>query len=323
MTDSFMGRIPVPILLGITMFFWGAAFNATDIALDHSSAGMLTFLRAGSATLILLLLMPVLGGRIPRSKRIWTFALLVGVGATGLSLSGMAIGTQYAGPAVAAVLLNSAPFFAVLMARVSLQERITILRGLGLVVGFIGVVIIVLSNPSETGSGGDFVFGIIAVLIGAIGYAAASVIVRYMSVKEIETDLWGFTFAQFLCGTVFIVPFMLFVGDPWATDWSSGSFWGSIAVLGIGAQLLAYVCFFVALARWPSGRVMAWSFLPPVVAGVIEILRGNIPGAVTLFGMAVTVIGVAIVNHPKAEASDDHPVATLDPDAEHAVEHPE
>ena len=25
MTDSFMGRIPVPILLGITMFFWGAA----------------------------------------------------------------------------------------------------------------------------------------------------------------------------------------------------------------------------------------------------------------------------------------------------------
>jgi len=312
MTNSFMGRIPVPILLGITMFFWGAAFNATDIAFDYASAGMVTFLRAASATVVLLLLMPLLGGKIPRSRRIWFFALLVGLGSTTLSLSGMGLGTQYAGPAVASVLLNSAPFFAVLFARVTLDERIKMLRAIGMIVGFVGVVIIVLSNPTETGSGGDFIFGVIAVMIGAIGYAAASVIVRYMSVKAIETDLWGFTWAQFLCGTVFIIPFMLLAGDPWSTEWSAPGFWASIAFLGIGAQLIAYVCFFVALARWSSGRVMAWSFLPPVVAGVIEIMRGNIPGAITLIGMAVTVIGVAIVNHPKAEA--EQPVPTIDPE---------
>ncbi len=313
MTNSFMGRIPVPILLGITMFFWGAAFNATDIAFDYAPAGMVTFLRAASATVVLLLLMPLLGGKIPRSRRIWFFALLVGLGSTTLSLSGMGLGTQYAGPAVASVLLNSAPFFAVLFARVTLDERIKMLRAIGMIVGFVGVVIIVLSNPTETGSGGDFIFGVIAVMIGAIGYAAASVIVRYMSVKAIETDLWGFTWAQFLCGTVFIIPFMLLAGDPWSTEWSAPGFWASIAFLGIGAQLIAYVCFFVALARWPSGRVMAWSFLPPVVAGVIEIFRGNIPGAITLIGMAVTIIGVAIVNHPKAEA-DELPVPTIDPE---------
>jgi drug/metabolite transporter (DMT)-like permease len=84
-----------------------------------------------------------------------------------------------------------------------------------------------------------------------------------------------------------------------------------MAFLGIGPQLVAYACFFVALARWPSGRVMAWSFLPPVVAGVIEILRGNIPGAVALIGMAVTIVGVAIVNHPRAE---DTPVPSGDID---------
>jgi len=323
MTNSFMGRIPVPILLGITMFFWGAAFNATDIAFDYAPAGVITFLRALIATVILLLIMPLLGGRIPRTRQVWIFALFVGLGSTTLSLAGLALGTQYAGPAVAAVLLNSAPFFAVLFARVSLHERIKLLRGVGLVIGFAGVVIIVLSNPTQTGSGGDFVFGVITVMIGAIGYAAASVVVRWMNVKEVQTDLWGFTFAQFAVGTVFLFPFMLFAGDPFSTQWSAPGFWGAMAFLGIGGQLVAYLCFFVALARWPSGRVMAWSFLPPVVAGVIEILRGNIPGAVTLIGMAITVIGVAIVNHPRAEAPDDHPVATIDPDAEHAVEHPD
>lgn len=323
MTDSFMGRIPVPILLGITMFFWGAAFNATDVAFDYAPAGVITLLRAGIATVLLLVLMPVLGGRFPRSRRVWLFALIVGAGSTTLSLAGLGLGTQYAGPAIASVLLNSAPFFAVLFARVSLGERIKLLRGIGLVVGFAGVVIIVLSNPTETGSGGDFIFGVVAVMIGAVGYAAASVVVRWMSVKEIETDLWGFTWAQFLCGTVLLIPFALLSGDPGTTQWGEPGFWAVMAFLGLGPQLIAYVCFFVALARWPSGRVMAWSFLPPVVAGVIEILRGNIPGAVALIGMAVTVVGVAVVNHPKAEAADDHPVATLDPEAEHAVEHPE
>ena len=323
MTDSFLGRVPVPILLGITMFFWGAAFNATDIAFDYAPAGAITFLRAAIATVLLLALMPVLGGSIPRSRQVWFFALLVGAGSTTLSLAGLGLGTQYAGPAIASVLLNSAPFFAVLFARVSLHERIMLLRAAGLVVGFVGVVIIVLSNPTETGSGGEFVFGVVAVMVGAVGYAASSVVVRWMSVKDIQVDLWGFTWAQFLCGTVLLIPFLFLSGDPSTTQWGEPGFWISMAFLGLGPQLVAYVCFFVALARWPSGRVMAWSFLPPVVAGVIEILRGNIPGAVTLIGMAVTVAGVAIVNHPKAEAPDDHPVATLDPDAEHAVEHPD
>jgi drug/metabolite transporter (DMT)-like permease len=323
MTNSFMGRIPVPILLGVTMFFWGAAFNATDVAFDYAPAGVITFMRAGIATVLLLALMPILGGKFPRSRTIWLFALVVGAGSTTLSLAGLGLGTQYAGPAIASVLLNTAPFFAVLFARISLNERIKLLRGIGLVVGFAGVVIIVLSNPTETGSGGEFIFGVVAVMIGAVGYAIASVVVRYMNVKEIVADLWGFTFAQFLCGTILLIPFALLSGDPGSTQWGAPGFWLTMGFLGIGPQLVAYACFFVALARWPSGRVMAWSFLPPVVAGVIEILRGNIPGAVTLLGMAVAIVGVAIVNHPKAESADDHPVATIDPDAEYAVEHPE
>ena len=69
MNQSFVGRIPVPILLGITMFFWGAAFNATDIAFDYAGAGVITLLRAASATILLLLLLPLLGGKIPQIGR--------------------------------------------------------------------------------------------------------------------------------------------------------------------------------------------------------------------------------------------------------------
>ena len=44
---------------------------------------------------------------------------------------------------------------------------------------------------------------------------------------------------------------------------------------------------------------------------MIEIFRGNSPGAITLIGMGITIIGVAVVNHPKAEAI---PLPSLDPE---------
>jgi len=306
---SLLSRVPVPALLLVTVFFWGAAFNVTDVALDYTSVGITAISRPLIAALILLPLLPLIGGRLPRSLRVWVYAAIVGLGATTLALTGLGIGAETAGPAVTAVLINSAPFFAVLMARVALQEKVKFLRGLGLAVGFVGVVVIVLSDPGSVGSGAEFAFGIAAVLVGAIGHATASVLVRWMSVHEVETELWGFTTAQFICGAVLTIPAVFLVGDPGATDWSAPTLWACLAFLGIGSQLIAFAFFFIALSRWTSGRVMAWSFLPPVVAAIIEIARGNVPGTLTLIGMAIAIIGVAIVNHPRAE---DVPVPTGD-----------
>jgi drug/metabolite transporter (DMT)-like permease len=71
----------------------------------------------------------------------------------------------------------------------------------------------------------------------------------------------------------------------------------------IGSQVLAYLTFNVALTRWSGSRVYSWAFLAPVVAILIEALRGHLPGALPTIGMAVVVLGIAIVNLPAAEAS--------------------
>ena len=307
--NGLLGRAPVPVILGVNVVLWGASFNVTDVALGHASAGVVAFSRPLIAAGILLIAMPFAGFSLPRSRNLWLYAAAVGLGSTTITIVGMVIGTEYAGPAVAAVLLNSAPFYAVLMARIALAEKIRLMRALGLFIGFSGVVVIVLSNPISSGSGATLVFGIGAAVIGAIGYAASSVLVRWLSVNDRLSGFWGFTTAQFICGAVFLIPFLLLYGNPGATDWSSGELWASLAFLGIGSQLIAVVLFFVALSRWTSGRVMAWSFLPPVVAAAIEIARGNVPGTLTLIGMAIAIIGVAIVNHPRAE---DVPVPSGD-----------
>jgi hypothetical protein len=59
----------------------------------------------------------------------------------------------------------------------------------------------------------------------------------------------------------------------------------------------------VAEARSGAGRSAcgyAWPFLVPAVAELIDAVRGQLPGVATTLGVVVVIIGVAIVNHPRA-----------------------
>jgi drug/metabolite transporter (DMT)-like permease len=301
-------RAPVPLLLLVTMLFWGSAFNVTGVALDHTTPAFTAFSRGAFGFLVLLPLLGAFGSRLPRTLRLWGFAAAMGLGGTTLSLAGLAEGTSRAGPAIAAVLLNSAPFFVALIGRLALHERVTALRTLGLVIGFAGVLTIILAGNSSSGE--DIVIGAALTLLGAVGYASAGLLMRYLSLTGEPLDIMGLAAAQFLCGAVLLIPYLFLSGDVGASDWGSPDLWWSIAFIVIGAQVVAYLTFYVALTRWPSSRVYPWTFLSPVVAILIEAIRGNLPGALPTLGMAIVVAGLIVVNLPRAEAPVLTPVAT-------------
>ena len=68
----------------------------------------------------------------------------------------------------------------------------------------------------------------------------------------------------------------------------------------LGARIVTYVGFYLALAQWSSARVFAWTFLVPVVAVVIEAVQGNLPGALATAGLAIVITGVAMVTSTRA-----------------------
>src|SRR6185437_4757124 len=92
------------------------------------------------------------GASLPRGGRAWAWAGAISIGNVVLTLAGIAEGTRLAGAAVASVLLNSAPFFVALGARVWLSEHLTRRQVLGLVVGFGGILVIVVSQGGSSGS---------------------------------------------------------------------------------------------------------------------------------------------------------------------------
>jgi drug/metabolite transporter (DMT)-like permease len=293
---------PVPLVLGVAVVFAGVAYPVTGAALQFTTPALIATARALAGGVVMLPVLRLVGARLPSTRAGWLWAIAIGAGNVTLTLAGIAEGTRLAGAAVASVLLNSAPFFAAVFARMLLGEGLTRLRLAGLVAGFGGILVIVTTEPAS-GGGSHVVEGVVVCLVGALGWAAAGLGMRYLSVRDPHFDVWGATTAQFFCGGVLLVPYLLASGGAHASDWSSPKLWAGLVFLVIGAQVITYVGFYVALSQWTSARVFAWTFLAPAVAVVIEAVQGNLPGALTTIGLAIVIVGVAAVTHPRAEAT--------------------
>lgn len=296
-----LAAIPTPVLLGATMLLLGSSYNVTDVALGHAGPGAVAVGRAVGAALFVLPVLPLLGARLPRSATGWIWATAIGVANVSLVLIAINEATGRAGPALAAVLINSSPFFMTVLARLVLGERPSALRYAGLAVGFSGVLLILLAEPLRTGSGLSLVAGIALGLAGAFAAAAAGLGIRHLTLTEQDFDVLGMSAASFVTGAVFVLPYGLVVDDPGATDWGSGGLWLALVALGLGGLALPITGLFIALSRWESARVYAWTFLVPAIATLIEVARGNPPAALEAAGIVVVTLGVAIVSLPQAE----------------------
>jgi drug/metabolite transporter (DMT)-like permease len=277
----------------------GVVYPVTDAALHHTSPIMIATLRALVGGVLLTVVLPLMGSRLPRTRRLWLWALAIGVGNTTLTQIGISVGTDRAGGAVAAVLLNSSPFFVALIARCVLAEPITHLRAAGLVTGFAGVLLVVLSDPGSIAHGSRLMIGFVFALLGALGWAAGGLGMRVLTQREPELDIAGITAAQFLAGGVPLIPLALLDGG--STAWSRPTLIAQLVFLIVGGQIVVYLGFNAALSRWPSTRVYAWTFLVPVVAVLVDAARGQLPGLTASAGIVIVIVGVAIVNHPRAE----------------------
>ena len=246
---------------------------------------------------------------MPRTRRLWGWAFAIGFGNTTLTQVGISVGTDRAGAAVASVLLNSSPFFVALLARFWLHEPITRLRAIGLVIGFAGVLLVVFADPGKIAHGSRLAIGFALALLGALGWAGGGLAMRVLTQREPDLDVAGHTAAQFLAGGIPLIPLVLLDGS--TTTWSNPTLIAQLAYLVVGGQVLVYLGFNAALARWPSTRVYAWTFLVPVVAVLIDAAQGKLPGPAATVGIVVVIAGVAIVNHPRAEALAAPEVARL------------
>lgn len=269
---------------------WGSGFIATKIGIQYAAPFTFLSLRFAFGILCLIPLVLWLKPAWPKTQREWLHVIIAGLLMHAVHLSGSHY-AQYLGMSagIAAVILALQPLATALFARTS-GDRVTHLQWFGIALGFAGVALIVWHK-----------IDVRAVSLGSlmavvVGLAALTVGTLYQRKFCPTVDLRSSALIQFAVSLVAILPFSI-VFEGAIVQWS----WpllGAIAFLVIGASILAVNALHTLMRHGEATRVTSMMYLPPIFAVAMEYLVFSVvPTAISLVGIAVTSVGVAMAMH--------------------------
>ena len=172
---------------------------------------------------------------------------------------------------------------------------------LGLIVGFIGVILLFSEQASKAlGAGnGHQVIGLIVLIIGAMAWAGGSLYSKYNSKSTSATvnTAW-----QMLAAGIVFVP-SSFINHEWSTfqlsSVTTGS-WLSVLYLITMGSLAGFSAYVWLLQVRPATQVSTYAYVNPVVAVLLGVLfAGEHITFLQIAGLAVILLSVLLINLAK------------------------
>ncbi len=248
------------LLLSLSVL-WGGSFFFTGVAVSALPPFTLVLLRVGLAAMILNLVVPLAGVRMPRQARVWAAFSCMGLLNNAVPFSLIVWGQTHIASGLAAILNATTPLFTVVAAHVfTSDERMTGNRLAGVLTGLAGVAMMV--GPTVLDGIGTDLLAQVAVLGAALSYAFAGIFGRRfqrMGIPPITTAA-----GQGTASTILLLPVALVADRPWALPPPGASVWGAVVGIAVLSTALAYVLYFRILATAGATNLLLVTFLVPV-----------------------------------------------------------
>ncbi len=269
---------------------WGSSFLFMRLAVVDFGALPTAGMRVVVASLVLLPLLLLKGqGRVLLKN--WKALLLVGLMNSAIPFVCFSFALQSITTGLSAILNATVPLFGALVAWAWLKDRPGASRGLGLLIGFMGVALLAWDKasfkPDATGLASGW--AVLACLLATLCYGiSASYTKRFLSgLPSIVTA----TGSQ-LGATVFLaLPTIWF----WPEKMPGASAWFGVLAVGVLCTGVAYVLYFRLITNVGPARALAVTFVLPVFAVLYGVLL--LHESVTLWMLlcgAVIVCGTAL-----------------------------
>lgn len=302
--NSKFTRPVVLISLGaLCCFLWGSAFPAIKLGYSEFEIGSgdtaTQILFAGIRFTLAGLLVVAFGSiknkrpLVPRGKSEWGKTLTLSLFQTVGQYVFFYIGLAHTSGVKASILISLNVFFAVIISAVFFKaERLSALKILGLVFGFLGVIVV---NVSAGESVGAFqINGEGAIVLSAVAYAVSSVLIKKFSEKADPVMLSG---NQFFVGGLIMVLCGVLAGGRLTAVTVSGVL---ILVYLALVSAVAYTLWGVLLKFNPVSRVAVMGFLNPVFGVLLSaVALGETAEAFSLknvLALLLVALGIFAVN---------------------------
>ncbi|MDQ4039530.1 MAG: DMT family transporter [Actinomycetota bacterium] len=303
MASSSQRSLAIGAAPAIFVFLWSTGFVGAKYGLPYAEPFTLLAVRLLIASVLLWLIVAATRGERPGGHVQWGRSAVTGILLHAGYLGGVFWAIDQGLPSgVSAVIVSLQPVVVAALANRFLGERLSRLQWLGLVLGVVGVVLVLAPGLLDAGAARGFpIQGIAACLVAlaagtagtihqkrhgdgiplvsgtAVQYLAAAAVVLVMSFSfETQTIAWTLEFALVMVWLVF--------------------------ALSLGAVLLLL---FLLKRGSASGVSSLFYLVPPATAIEAYLLFGEELAPVSIVGVGVTALGVALaLRKPRTDPAD-------------------
>jgi O-acetylserine/cysteine efflux transporter len=296
--SSGMSGVHVVLALLVAVI-WGLAFVATRIALDAVSPPQLTALR------FLVAAVPALW--LARPPVPWGALIAAGLflfaGQFLLQFFGITLGMP---PGLASIMIQTQALFTIVFSAVMLGERPSPRQWTGTAIAFAGLAVIAATVGQDL-----TVIGFTLTGLAAVSFGIGNVLVKRLPpVDALHLVIWlslvpplpSLALSAFLDGPRALVTALA------AASWLQVA---AILYLGVVATVLAYAIWGWLLRRYVVATVAPFALLTPFVAAYASsLVFGERFGALRLAGMALVMLGLAVIVRRGRDAISSQPMPT-------------
>ena len=222
------------MLLVLLAIIWGSSFFNIKIATYSYEPFTLALIRVVFASIPLILLCKYKKIKIKAFSAQWKSYALIGLCNIAIPFTLIAVGTSEINSYLAAMLMSTTPMSGSILAHFfTKDEKITLFKSIGILVGFSGVVFLFFDKLVINEN--NYIFALITIL-GSTFYSIGGILTLKLKNKGNENVTTSTTFWS----VIFLLPFSLIFETPWKLDPSMESTLALI-YLGVVATGLAWL----------------------------------------------------------------------------------
>ena len=308
-------RVAWQVKFAVLVLIWGSSFLFMKVGLEAMSPVQIATLRVLTGTAVVLGLLAMAGGRLPRGWQVWRHMIVFGFFLSAFPFTLFAMSETRVSSALAGIGNSTTPIATVLAGLVLLpHERPSARKLAAVAVGFLGVVLI--AQPWTVAERPDLLGFGMAVAGGASYGVGWTYYRRFLS----GADLGGLSqpAAVLLVGSGFLIPTSLVawwldrdhLATPWATHGTVGGIraWlPLLAVLALGALGTGLAFMFQYDVVRAAGPVVGSTitYLIPVVSVLLgTLVLGEHLTWAAVAGFGVVLAAALTINSPDRRARE-------------------
>ena len=287
---SKQGKFDFRVILAFAAIYvlWGSTYLAIRIAVQQVPPFFAAGIRFFIAGALLYAVMRFSGRPAPTRKE-WGNLTLIGCLMFVVTYGAVFWAEQFVPSGFTSVLEATLPIITIaLEVFVFRQQRFRWSLLITIVVGFVGVLLLLLRNPQHVA-----ILPCVAILGGGTAWSLGAVLTRSLALPKSKGITAG---AEMWLGGAILLMLSALTGEMHPFPHVSAKAVGALAYLVVAGSLVGFSAFVWLLGRMPATRVASHAYINPVVAVALGFFfAGEAVTLRMLFGTALIVASVALI----------------------------